>query len=145
MSAKNKTNLWKQLDTFIKQNSIINFLDMTQAMVSGSEEINWKGLKSQKENIVAIFKDYKRLLMIMPGGTPHDIIVPLLEAGIRSAVQIATIPTRRFMHTYLSVFDGDKVLIETFCKNARAIRSYILLEYVNNLQSQEPHITSIKS
>ena len=146
MSGKSKTKdkVFRHLDTFILQNEKIDFKTISPSEISASEYINWKKLSRQKEEILNQLKPYQRLLKIMPEGTTHDIIISLLEEGIHSAAQIASIPSHLFISQYLPLFGNDKDYIENFYKNCQAIRSRLLVQFMNKLQNNELHINSTK-
>ncbi|MEZ4851157.1 MAG: hypothetical protein R3B93_21595 [Bacteroidia bacterium] len=146
MSGKSKTKdkVFLHLDTFIRQNEKIDFKTASPSEISANSQVDWKRLNSYKDEILNQLKPYQRLLKIMPEGTTHDIIISLLEEGIHSAAQIASIPSHLFISQYLPLFGNDKDYIENFYKNCQAIRSRLLVQFMNKLQNNELHINSTK-
>ena len=144
IKIKPKDDTLQHLNKFIKQNSKTDFTTVNLSETTKIDDLNWKRLGKYKEDILKQLKAYQRLLRIMPEGTAHKIIMSLLQKGIHSAVQIASIPKQQFIATYLPVFGKDKKSIEAFYAHAMAVRSRILIQYMNTLQNNEPHITSTK-
>ena len=144
--ANKKTNdkSLKHLDNFIRNNETIDFITVKPSALLDHPQVSWKGLSRHKEEVLQQFKAYRRLLKVMPEGTDHTIVMALLEAGIHSALQIAAIPRHRFVAQHLSLFGEDEASASTFHQHARAIRSRLLVQYMDRLQSNEPHLSTTR-
>ncbi len=139
---KIKNDQLRRLDNFIKQNENLDFRTVDLSELLESPAVNWTKFERQKVTIIEHLKFYRRLLNIMPTGTEHSIIMTLLGGGIYSALQISSIPKQRFVNQYSPIFRDNRNYIEAFYKNAMAIRSHILIQYMDRLQSNQPHDAS---
>lgn len=88
--------------------------------------------------VVSALKGYQRLLAVLPQGEEGRAL-PLLKAGLHSAVQIASLPRAEVAEVWETLFPGEAELGEQVRRNAIARRSQVALHYVRSLQSNEPH------
>lgn len=110
-----------------------SFIDPTQL-----QTLNWREHQSQQAELLPLLKAYQRLLHILPPGEERRAL-PLLGAGLHSAIQIAGMPKPELSRRWAELFPGEDALGEVFYQNALARRSYVLLQHINAVQSNEPH------
>lgn len=87
---------------------------------------------------LSLLASYQRLLRILPVGEDERAL-PLLERGIHSAIQIASIPQRQFERCWDAIFPGEAELGVTVYRAARRRRAVLLHHRMNELQQNEPH------
>jgi hypothetical protein len=100
--------------------------------------IAWRAFEAARDALLPLLKAYQRLLYILPPSEDRRAL-PLLRAGLHSAIQIATIPQDQFAQIWAALFPGEAVLGEAVHRNAVIRRSYLLLHHVSAVQSREPH------
>jgi hypothetical protein len=100
--------------------------------------LTWQGLEAEQEALIPLLKAYQRLLHILPPSEDHRAL-PLLKAGLHSAIQIANIPQDQFARQWAALFPGEAALGEAVQRRAISRRSTLLLHHVNAVQSNEPH------
>jgi hypothetical protein len=98
----------------------------------------WQEREAEQEALIPLLKAYQRLLHILPPSEDCRAL-PLLKAGLHSAIQIANIPQDQFAQLWASLFPGEASLGEAVHKSAISRRSTLLLHHINNVQSNEPH------
>ena len=133
----------KRLNKFIDKNSGLDLLAANLLNINTIDSQNWKGFEKFKDQLIGQLKVYQRLLRILPTND-QDLIYSLINAGIHSAIQIASIPKSKFIREYGSLFNKDSELIEKFYQKAVAIRSQILIKHIANIQKAEPYASSSK-
>ncbi len=134
---------FKNLSSFLEQNQHI---DIAHADLNDAEVLagfDWQKLAKQKDTTVEILQAYQRLKKIMPE-LGHTATLALLKAGLHSALQIAALPKIKFLHEYANLFGGEPAVIEQFYNNALAIRTQVLLQYMEVKQANEPHLSTAK-
>src|SRR5262249_19108853 len=68
--------------------------------------------EDEREQLIPFLKAYQRLLFILPVGEESRAL-PLLGAGLHSAIQIAGIPKPDFLARWTALFPGEEALGET--------------------------------
>lgn len=146
MSTKStsKQNPLKELDKLLRQNKKIDFKTFNLLNAKALESLNWgKIAKKDQPKVLKQAKAYQRLLRLL--GEHHPKIAKeLLKRGIHSAVQVASIPQKKFMSEFLSIFK-DEDLIKKFYARALATRSKVLLKYMNIVQNNQLHTKAVKA
>jgi len=102
------------------------------------ESLAWQGLEAEREELIPLLKAYQRLLHILPPSEDRRAL-PLLQVGLHSAIQIASMPQDQFVQQWAALFPGQAALGEAVHRNAIHRRSHLLLHHVNAVQSSEPH------
>lgn len=97
----------------------------------------------ERERLIPLLKAYQRLLLVLPVGEEARAL-PLLGAGLHSAIQIASIPRPDFLARWTALFPGEEALGEAVHQSAIARRSYLLLHHIHSLQNNEPHYRSAR-
>jgi hypothetical protein len=87
---------------------------------------------------LALLKAYQRVIRILPKGEEHRAL-PLLESGLHSAIQIASIPKHAFERHWASLFPGEEALGLTVYRAALSRRSQLLHRHLHEIQRNEPH------
>ncbi|OJJ19152.1 hypothetical protein BKI52_20270 [marine bacterium AO1-C] len=132
----------EELNKFLRQNKKIDFKTFNLLNSKKLESLNWgKVSKEDQPNILKQVKAYQRLLRLL--GEHHPKIAKeLLKQNLHSAVQIASIPQKKFMSDFLNVFKNED-LMKKFYARALATRSKVLLKYMNIVQNRQPHTKSV--
>lgn len=89
-------------------------------------------------DVLALLAAYQRLVRILPDGEDERAL-SLLERGIHSAIQIASIPQRQFERRWDSIFPGEAEIGLAVYRSARRRRAVLLHRRMNDLQQNEPH------
>jgi len=89
-------------------------------------------------DVLSLLAAYQRLLRILPVGEDQRAL-PLLENGIHSAIQIASIPPRQFERRWHALFPGEAEIGLAVYRSAQRRRSVLLHHRMNELQQNEPH------
>lgn len=133
----------KNLSSFIASNKNVEFVhaDLSNADVVGG--FDWQKLKDQKKEVLDILRAYQRLKKIMPE-LSYNTTLALLKAGIHSALQIAAFPRVKFLNDYAALFGEEPAMVEKFYNQALAIRTQILLQYMDIKQANEPHVSAAR-
>jgi hypothetical protein len=100
--------------------------------------LQWLEHEGEQDELIPLLKAYQRLLRILSPSEDHRAL-PLLQAGLHSAIQIANIPQDQFAHQWAVLFPGEAALGEAVHRSAISRRSTLLLHHVNAIQSNEPH------
>jgi hypothetical protein len=95
-------------------------------------------LEAARDALIPLLKAYQRLLYILPASEDRRAL-PLLGAGLHSAIQIASMPVDQFAQTWDALFPDEAALGEAVHRNAVIRRSNLLLHHVSAVQSSEPH------
>jgi hypothetical protein len=127
-----------KLQHIIKANKSVDWRAFSFDDPSLLESLAWQGLEAEREELVPLLKAYQRLLHILPPSEDHRAL-PLLKAGLHSAIQIANIPQDQFARQWAALFPGEAALAEAVQRSAISRRSTLLLYHVNAVQSNEPH------
>ncbi|HEX8110984.1 MAG TPA: hypothetical protein VF516_24795 [Kofleriaceae bacterium] len=98
--------------------------------------IDWREL--DPETMVPLVKAYQRLMHILPPGEERRAL-PLLESGLHSAIQIASIPRDEFLRRWGALFPGDEALGLAVHRAALGRRSELVLHHIHEVQRNEPH------
>ncbi|WP_299453293.1 hypothetical protein [uncultured Microscilla sp.] len=137
-----KDNSLEQLNKLLRQNKKVDFKTFNLLSAKELESLNWSKIsKKDRPKVLKQAKAYQRLLRLL--GEHHPKIAKeLLKQNLHSAVQIASIPQKKFMNDFLSVFK-DEDLMKKFYARALATRSKVLLKYMNIVQNRQPHAKSV--
>lgn len=103
---------------------------------AGLAALDWGEL--DREAVVPLLKAYQRVLRILPAGEEHRAL-PLLEAGLHSAVQIADLARDEFLRRWGALFPGEDALGLAVHRAAISRRGELLLHHINEVQRNEPH------
>lgn len=136
---KTKAPGFKNLDVFLQQNTNLNLSSTNLNDPSIISSLDWKGVAKNKTEVCQQLKAYQRLSLLLSKNS-LPILTALLEEGIHSAVQIASISKSQFTSKYAHCFGDESELIEPFYAKALAVRSNLLLKYMNNMQNKELQI-----
>lgn len=106
----------------------------------GSEELRCRVAPDPvtAADVLALLAAYQRLLRILPSGE-EERALPLIQSGIHSAIQIASIPQRQFERRWDAIFPGETEIGLAVYRAARRRRSVLLHHRMNELQENEPH------
>jgi hypothetical protein len=103
---------------------------------TGLAALDWGEL--EREAIVPVLRAYQRVLRILPAGEEHRAL-PLLEAGLHSAIQIADLARDEFLRRWGASFPGEDALGLAVHRAAIGRRGELLLHHINEVQRNEPH------
>lgn len=126
---------------FLAQNQGVDFLTYNFQDQESLIKLNFKNLKRKVEELSFQIKAFQRLIRIVPSND-SEIALALMRKGVHSALQIAAMTRRDFMANCKHTLDSE--LADTIYQNALAKRSQILVQHMNKLQNNEPHIVSAK-
>lgn len=133
--SKAKSTPFKDFQKFIKQNQDLNLKTVNLTDAAQVDALNWSRLKRHRETILDLLPAYQRLLNIVPAG--HEkLAVAMLQTQLHSALQIAAMPRSQFLNDYATLTDDAKILDACY-SNALAVRSRLLVQYVNQVQQSE--------
>src|SRR5689334_7860793 len=90
-----------------------------EGMLGSNSSVEWRAVDLSDERVVAemnfrdlerstalrLLEAYQRVLRVLPPGEEARAI-PLLEAGLHSAIQIAGIPRDEFLRRFCALFPG---------------------------------------
>ena len=131
------------LTKFLEQNKGVDFTTFDLSTENGIEKLNFKNLIKKKQSLLPLIKAYQRLLRIVPDREKNTALV-LLEEGVHSALQITSMTRKDFVAKFLQPFGGNREFIEKIYHNALNKRSVLLIQYMNMLQNNEPHISAAR-
>lgn len=134
---------FKNLSIFLEHNKHVEIAQVDLQNAEVLSGFDWQKLDAQNDETIEVIRAYQRLKKIMPE-LEHARIIALLRAGLHSALQIAAQPKIKFLHKHGALLGEDLAVVEQFYDNALAIRSQVLLEYMEIKQSNEPHVSSAK-
>ena len=143
-TSPKKDNRFSKLDKFIRQNKEIDFKTINFLDAETLANLNWKRIeKEDQPQVLKQAKAYQRLVRLLAENQPK-IIKELLKRNLHSAVQIASIPRQQFMQEFRKVFK-DEELMKRVYNRALAVRSQVLLRYMNIVQNKQPHAKTVKA
>lgn len=126
----------KELNKFLKQNKGIDIGAVNLLKLNVVDSLNWAGIESRDATLSKL-KGYQRLYKAVPETKrKHQIISGLLKKGIHSSTQIAALPRKHFLSNFANLFKNEKLAKETY-SNAVAVRTNILLHFMENVQNHE--------
>ncbi|WP_066319315.1 MULTISPECIES: hypothetical protein [Aquimarina] len=132
------------LNKFLRQNKKVDWQTINLVDKKVNDTLNWKGLEDNQEDVLKKVKGYQRMVRLLGEDNPK-IIKALLKNNIHSAVQIAAMTQKGFIEKSTKIFKNDDEYIIELHKKATAIRSKLLLRYVEYTQNREPHTTQVKT
>jgi hypothetical protein len=108
-----------------------------------------KKSKSKKENIIELLRAFQRLLRIMDpkNKNNNEIAIILIENNIHSALQIASFPPAQFIAKWQTIIPeslGTGADAQLLYNRAVIRKCRISVEYVKQLQNNEPHVLAAK-
>ena len=110
-------------------------------------EKDFKNIKcsetKDKKNLNNVLKAYQRLLRIVPD-QDSDLIMDLLKVNIHSATQITGFTKRDFIKKHKKIFKGKEEIGNQLYDNALKKRSQLVVQYMDILQNNEPHVKASK-
>jgi hypothetical protein len=92
----------------------------------------------EPKTMTPLLKAYQRLVRILPNPQEHRAL-PLLQSGLHSAVQIASLSQDEFLRRWTALFTGEDELGLTVHRAALRRRGDLLLHHINEVQNNEPH------
>jgi len=131
------------LKSFLEQNRSIDFKKFNLLDEVNTANLNWSAFDDIREKLLAHLKGYQRLIRIIPEEKEEAAFL-LLKNGIHSALQICSMSRKEYMNNVSTGFSGDLKTAEKIYGNALEKRGIILLQYMNMLQKNEPHITAAR-
>ena len=122
------------------------------ALLAANPSVDWRAIRLGSDQArsgidcngmahdaaVPLLMAYQRLVCILPPTEDHRAI-PLLESGLHSAIQIASLPQHQFERHWASLFPGEEALGLRVYRAALSRRSALLHRHMNELQRNEPH------
>jgi hypothetical protein len=123
-----------------------------QHMIEANSEVDWRAIvldapgalsaldwcDLEPKVMTPLLKSYQRLLRILPVSEDFRAL-PLLESGLHSAIQIASLSRDEFARRWAALFPGEDALGLAVHRAALSRRGELLLQHVNNVQRNEPH------
>jgi hypothetical protein len=100
--------------------------------------LEWGTARPRRGELLPILMAYQRLVRILPTAEERRAL-PLLEAGLHSAIQIAGLARDEFIRRWGALFPGEDALGLAVHQNALSRRSALLLHHIDDLQHNEPH------
>jgi len=132
------TETLSNLKRILGANDTVDWRTMSFDDPSQLQALQWQGHDNEQEALLLLLKGYQRLIRILPIGEEARAL-PMLGAGLHSAVQIAGLPKREFVRRWEALFPGEAALGEAVHGNALARRSQLVLHHINAVQCNEPH------
>lgn len=139
-----KKENFKHLDQFLNKNKGIcwktfNLLDQEEV-----KKLSFDRLNKYKDKLISQLKAWQRLLRIIPEGErQEEIIKALMKKNLHSAIQIASMPKKRFLKECSPIFLDDDQALKVYA-TALGIRTQITLTYMNLKQNGESHINATR-
>jgi len=100
--------------------------------------LEWGAAGARRDALVPLLMAYQRLARILPANEERRAL-PLLEAGLHSAIQIAGIARDEFLRRWVALFPGEDALGAAVHQSALSRRATLLLHHIDALQNNEPH------
>jgi hypothetical protein len=125
-----------QLQQLIGANSSVEWRVIALDDPAALAALEWRALEPPV--MTPLLKAYQRLLRILPASEDRCAL-PLLESGLHSAIQIASLPRDEFARRWAALFPGEDALGLAVHRAALSRRGELLLQHVNNVQRNEPH------
>ena len=121
-------------------------------LLQSNPSIDWRAVDLDSEELrrrvvpdplamadaLSLLAAYQRLVRILPAGE-DDRALALLESGIHSAIQIASIPPGQFERRWDTLFPGEVEIGLSVYRSARRRRAVLLHRRMNDVQQNEPH------
>jgi hypothetical protein len=98
---------------------------------------------AQDAPLLAALKGYQRLLRVLPTGA-EAYALPLLVAGLHSALQIAELTPHEFALRWANLFPGEAELGERVHRNAVTRRVHVSLHHVQKTELSQPHYSAAR-
>jgi hypothetical protein len=125
-----------QLQQLIGANSSVEWRVIALDDPAALAALEWRALEPPV--MTPLLKAYQRLLRILPAGEECRALL-LLESGLHSAIQIASLSRDEFARRWAALFPGEDALGLAVHRAALSRRSDLLLHHINNVQRNEPH------
>ena len=134
--SANQINLFKQ---WLADHSNYDWLQMNWQ----DEAVLSPLLGEEFATLFPLLKAYQRLLRIIPAGH-EELALPLLAKGLHSAVQIASLTRQQFLKLTRDLILEQPEVMATIYRYAQLKRSQLVVQYMNILQNQEPHVRAAR-
>ncbi len=128
----------ERLKKFLAQNAEVNWIQVSLQSPEAAAKLNWKGLTRYRKDLFAQALIYQRLSKLIPQAE-STVLVALMEAGLHSALQAAALSPQQFVQTYGAILGTELQPLEVH-QRALAIRSRLLVQYLDAKQNREPHL-----
>jgi hypothetical protein len=125
-----------ELQRLIEVNPSVDWRAVALDGPGALDALEWLELKP--EGVMPLLKAYQRLVRILPASEEHRAL-PLLESGLHSAIQIASLSQDEFARRWSELFPGDEALGLAVHRAALSRRSELLLHHIQDVQRNEPH------
>ncbi|MEM9983541.1 MAG: hypothetical protein AAF804_00465 [Bacteroidota bacterium] len=120
------------------QNAEVNWTQISLQGMGSDAGLNFKGLTRYRKDLFAQALIYQRLSKLIPQAE-SSVLVALMEAGLHSALQAAALSPQKFIKTYGAILGKELQPLEIH-QRALAIRSRLLVQYLDAKQNREPHL-----
>lgn len=104
-------------------------------------QLDFTGMKKKQLKVMLSVKALQRLLRVIPDND-QELAISMMKIGLHSALQIAAMTRNDFLKKCVGLM--EKELADSIYQNAKAKRSTILIQYMNALQNNEPHISAAR-
>jgi hypothetical protein len=126
-----------RLSQFLAANHSVDWRTFAFGQADAIGALSWQN-EGDEAQLIPLLKAHQRVLRLLPEAQ-EGRAVPLIAAGFHSAVRIANVPRVEFAARWAREFSDEAELGELVHRNAVARRSQVALEYIHNVQSNEPH------
>jgi hypothetical protein len=127
-----------RLPAILAANPSVDWRGFSFAEPSALAALDWAGYDAEQVALTLALQGYQRLLRLLAPEQDQRVL-PLLRAGIHSAIQIANFPQDEFARRWAALFPGEDAVGKAIHRSALSRRSALLLHHVNDFQHQEPH------
>jgi hypothetical protein len=125
-----------ELQRLIEANPLVDWRAITLDGPGALDALDWCELEPTA--VVPLLKAYQRLVHILPASEERRAL-PLLESGLHSSIQIASLSRDDFARRWSALFPGEGALGLSVHRAAISRRSELLLHHINRVQRNEPH------
>ncbi|MCV2883324.1 hypothetical protein OE749_01265 [Aestuariibacter sp. AA17] len=130
------------LESIIESNPSVDWSTIDLGKKSTRELVDFGEIDSNEA--IKLVKAYQRIVRML-GEEDLEVAKSLLLVNVHSSIQVAAMSKDVFLEKCKSAFKNkdDGYALKVF-KKAKAIRSQILLNYINSIQKNELHIKQLK-
>ncbi len=125
-----------ELQRLLEANPSVDWRGMSLEGPGALDALEWRELDPAV--LAPLLKAYQRLVRVLPVSEERRAL-PLLESGLHSAIQIASLSRDEFARRWSALFPGEDALGLAVHRAALSRRSELLLHHMNEVQRNEPH------
>ncbi|MCD4813874.1 hypothetical protein K8S19_09320 [bacterium] len=132
-----------QLEALVQSNVGLDFAALPLTGRALPKTIDKNSCTLKQGRLVELLKAYQRLVRVLPEPN-RDLAIPMLRLGLHSALQIAAMKEKEFCTLVEPITSEDPAIAPRIHKKALLKRSRMVVQYMDVMQNNEPHVKAAR-